>query len=186
MSAFVWRVKTLGRPYRITLSTKSSGVPPTSRNNKFLTFSALGALSFSRDGSQSTISDVRAWLHTATITALTRKNQYKQQGSRPYSISFDLRPASALLSPPSLFFLFLSFSSHTMIAYERTPLWRRCRRSATQRSPRRGTRLPMPISSSRRKQHSVDRRTVNAATPAEFDRYSRARDRLHARPRSSV
>lgn len=45
-AAFIWRVKTFGQPYHITLSTKSSGVPPTSRNNKFLTFSALGALSF--------------------------------------------------------------------------------------------------------------------------------------------
>lgn len=34
-AAFIWRVKTFGQPYHITLSTKSSDVPPTSRNNKF-------------------------------------------------------------------------------------------------------------------------------------------------------
>lgn len=110
-AAFIWRVKTLGRQYRITLSTKSSGVPPTSRNNKFLTFSALGALSFSHDGSQSTISDVRAWLHTATITALTRKNQYKQQGSRPYLFSFGFRLRLPHFSPLLCLFFFLFLSS---------------------------------------------------------------------------
>lgn len=61
------------------------------------------------------------------------------------------------------FFFLLFFSSHTVIACERAPLWRRCRRSATQRSLRRGTRLPKPISYLQNT--TVDRHTVNATTP---------------------
>lgn len=56
-AAFIWRVKTFGQPYHITLSTKSSGVPPTSRNNKFShIFSPRRALSFLLWGKHSTIS----------------------------------------------------------------------------------------------------------------------------------
>lgn len=101
------------------------------------------ARSRSPAGAQSTISE-RAWLHAAMITALTRKNQYKQEQQALY-ISSGWTACNRL--PHFFLFLFYIFflSSHTVIACERAPLWRRCRRSATQRSPRRGTRQPMPI-----------------------------------------
>lgn len=166
-AAFIWRVKTFGQPYHITLSTKSSGVPPTSRNNKFShIFSPRRALV------------LPLWAqHNLRTTVLTRgdnhdtdwtKNQNKQKKTL---FLLDRRVTS--FRTYFFFFLLFFFSSHTVIACERAPLWRRCRRSATQRSLRRGTRLPKPISYLQNT--TVDRHTVNATTPPEFDRYSRAR-----------